>query len=52
MVVGADFSAPQPRDVFLSLVKASTIEAVCLLMIDALDIKTPMKVVQDAASSW
>ena len=45
MVVDADFSAPQSGDVFLSHVRASAIEAVCLLMIDSLDLETLMKVV-------
>ena len=45
LVVDADFSAPQSVDVFLSNVRAIAIEAVCLLMIDSLDLETLMKVV-------
>ena len=44
MVVDADFSAPQSGDVFLSHVRASAIEAVCLLMIDSLDLETHMTI--------
>ena len=45
MVVDADFSAPQSGDVFLSHVRASAIEAVCLLMIDSLDLETLMQII-------
>jgi hypothetical protein len=45
VVVDADFSATDPGDVFLSHVSASAIEAVCLLMIDSLDLETLMKVI-------
>ena len=45
MVVDADLSASQPGEVFLSHVSASAVEAVCLLMIDPLDLETLMKVV-------
>ena len=45
MVVDADFSVTEPGDVFLSHVSASAIEAVCLLVIDSLDLEMLMKVV-------
>jgi hypothetical protein len=45
MVVDADRCASQPGEVFLSHVSASAIEAVCLLMIDSLDLETLMKVI-------
>ena len=45
VVVDADFSAMEPEDVFLSHVSASAIEAVCLLMIDSLDLETLMKII-------
>ena len=45
MVVDADFGAPQTAEVFRSHVSASAIEAVCLLMIDSLDLETLMKFV-------
>ena len=51
VVVNADLDAAEPEEVFLSHVSASAIEAVCLLMVDSLDLETLMKVVQDAASS-
>jgi hypothetical protein len=41
----ADLSASEPEEVFLSHVSASAIEAVCLLMIDSLDLETLMKVI-------
>jgi hypothetical protein len=44
-VVDADFGASQAAEVLLSHVSASAIEAVCLLMIDSLDLETLMKVV-------
>jgi hypothetical protein len=44
VVVDADFGAPQTAEVFRSHVSASAIEAVCLLMIDSLDLETLMKV--------
>jgi hypothetical protein len=45
MGVDADLGAPHPGEVFLSHVSASAIEAVCLLMIDSLDLETLMKVI-------
>lgn len=51
MGMDADLGASQPGEVFLSHVSASAIEAVCLLMVDSLDLETLMKVVQDAAAS-
>ena len=45
MGVDADRCASQPGAVFLSHVSASAIEAVCLLMIDSLDLETLMKVI-------
>ena len=45
VVVHADLGAAQAGEVFLSHVSASAIEAVCLLMIDSLDLETLMKVI-------
>jgi hypothetical protein len=45
MVVDTDLGASQPGEVFLSHVSASAIEAVCLLMIDSLDLETLMNVI-------
>jgi hypothetical protein len=45
LVVNADLGATEAGEVFLSHVSASAIEAVCLLMIDSLDLETLMKVV-------
>jgi len=45
VVVNADLGATEPREVFLSHVSASAIEAVCLLMIDSLDLETLMTVI-------
>jgi hypothetical protein len=45
VVVDADLDATEPGDVFLSHVSAIAIEAVCLLMIDSLDLETLMKLV-------
>jgi hypothetical protein len=45
VVVDADLDATEPGDVFLSHVSASAIEAVCLLMIDSLDLETLMKII-------
>ena len=45
VAVNADLDATEPGDVFLSHVSASAIEAVCLLMIDSLDLETLMKFV-------
>ena len=45
VVVDADLDATEPGDVFLSHVSANAIEAVCLLMIDSLDLETLMKFV-------
>lgn len=44
MGVDADLCASQPGAVFRSQVSASAIEAVCLLMIDCLDLETLMRV--------
>jgi hypothetical protein len=41
-MMDADLSASEPGEVFLSHVSASAIEAVCLLMIDSLDLETLM----------
>jgi hypothetical protein len=41
----ADLCASQPGAVFLSHVSASAIEAVCLRMIDSLDLETLMRVI-------
>jgi hypothetical protein len=43
--VNADLGTPEPEEVFLSQLSASAIEAVCLLMIDSLDLETLMKVI-------
>ena len=45
VMMDADLSASEPGEVFLSHVSASAIEAVCLLMIDSLDLETLMTVV-------
>jgi hypothetical protein len=45
VVVNADLGAMEPGEVFRNHVSASAIEAVCLLMIDSLDLETLMKVV-------
>jgi hypothetical protein len=45
VVVNADLGAAEPGEVFLSHASASAIEAVCLLMIDSLDLETLMKVI-------
>jgi hypothetical protein len=45
VVVNVDLDVAQPGEVFLSHVSASAIEAVCLLMVDSLDLETLMKVV-------
>jgi hypothetical protein len=45
VVVDADFGATEPEGVFLNHVSASAIEAVCLLMIDSLDLEMLMKVI-------
>jgi hypothetical protein len=45
VVVDADLSASEAGEVFLSHVSTSAIEAVCLLMIDSLDLETLMQVV-------
>jgi hypothetical protein len=45
MVVNSKLGAAQPRDVFLSQVSARAIEAVCLLMVDSLDLETLMKMI-------
>jgi cell shape-determining protein MreC len=44
-VVNSDLGAAQPRDVFLSHVSARAIEAVCLLMVDSLDLETLMQII-------
>jgi hypothetical protein len=53
-MMDADLSASEPGEVFLSHVSASAIEAVCLLMIDSLDLETLMAVVPKiaASSAW
>jgi hypothetical protein len=45
VAVNADLNAAEPGEVFLSHVSASAIDAVCLLMVDSLDLETLMKVV-------
>ena len=45
VVVNADLGTTEPGEVFLSHVSASAIEAVCLLMIDSLDLETLMQIV-------
>lgn len=40
VVRASDLSATQPGEVFFSHVSARAIEAVCLLMIDSLDLET------------
>jgi len=45
VAANADLGATEPGEVFLNHVNASAIEAVCLLMIDSLDLETLMKVV-------
>ena len=45
VMVDADFGETEPGEVFLSHVSASAIEAVCLLMIDSLDLETLMQVI-------
>jgi hypothetical protein len=45
VVVNAALGAAQPGEVFLSHVNARAIEAVCLLMADALDRETLMRVI-------
>jgi hypothetical protein len=42
MVVNADLGTTQTYDVFFSHVSARAIEAVCLLMVDSLDLETLM----------
>jgi hypothetical protein len=42
VMMDADLSASEPWEVLLSHVSASAIEAVCLLMIDSLDLETLM----------
>ena len=44
-MVDADFGETEPGEVFLSHVSASAIEAVCLLMINSLDLETLMEVI-------
>ena len=44
-VVDPDLGAAQAGEVFHSHVSASAVEAVCLLMIDSLDLETLMKVI-------
>ena len=44
-MLDADFGAAQAGEVFLSHVSARAIEAVCLLMIDSLDLETLMNVI-------
>jgi hypothetical protein len=45
VVVNVDLDVTQPREAFFSHVSASAIEAVCLLMVDSLELETLMKVV-------
>jgi hypothetical protein len=45
VMVDADRGAAQSAEVFLSHVSARAIEAVCLLMINSLDLETLMKVI-------
>jgi hypothetical protein len=45
MVMGANLGAPGAGKLFLSHVNACAIEAVCLLMIDALSFETLMKLI-------
>ena len=45
VMMDADLSASEPGEVFLSHVSASAIEAVCLLMIDSLDLEAIMQIV-------
>ena len=42
MVVDTDLGTAQAGEVFLSHVSARAIEAVCLLMVDSLDLETLM----------
>jgi hypothetical protein len=49
MAMGANLGAPGAGKLFLSHVNACAIEAVCLLMIDALSFETLMKLIQDNA---
>jgi hypothetical protein len=43
MMLDADLGAAEPGDVFFSHVSARAIEAVCLLMVDSLDLETLMQ---------
>ena len=45
VVVNSDPGAAQAADVFLSHVSARAIEAVCLLMVDSLDLETLMEII-------
>jgi hypothetical protein len=49
MAMGTNLGAPGAGKLFLSHVNACAIEAVCLLMIDALSFETLMKLIQDNA---
>jgi hypothetical protein len=40
VVVNADPGAAEPREVFFSHVSARAIEAICLLMVNSLDLET------------
>ena len=44
-VADAGFGATEPKDVFRSHVSANAIEAVCLLMVDSLDLETLINVI-------
>jgi hypothetical protein len=45
MMVDTDLGSAEPGEVFLSHVSARAIEAVCLLMVDSLDLETLMQIV-------
>jgi hypothetical protein len=44
-MMDADFGTSHAGDVFLNHVSARAIEAVCLLMVDSLDLETLMQVI-------
>jgi hypothetical protein len=45
VIVEARLSTSEPGEVFLSHVSASAIEAVCLLIVDSLELEMPMQVI-------
>ena|SRR5215471_1479105 len=45
VMVNSDLGAAQPGEVVLSHVSARAIEAVCLLMVDSLDLETLMQII-------